>query len=328
MENGLMMEEAKEKMNHLGGNRIPFFFMIDFDQGNAITLPTDKIDERTLLYSINGNSNAGLVIDLQWPEKVAFEKHPIPFHEYQRQFNIVAEHLHRGDTYLVNLTCSTPIETNLTLYQVFHKSQVLYKLWCRDKLVVFSPETFVQIQGNKIFSYPMKGTIDAAIPKAREVILNNEKEAAEHATIVDLIRNDLSMVADHVQVDEYRFIDSIKTHQGELLQVSSKISGVLPNDFYYRLGDIIFTLLPAGSISGAPKTKTIEIIKKAETYHRGFYTGIFGFFDGQNLDSAVMIRFIEQTDKGLVFKSGGGITSQSNARDEYHEMVRKVYLPF
>ena len=93
------------------------------------------------------------------------------------------------------------------------------------------------------------------------------------------------------------------------------------------MGDIIFTLLPAGSISGAPKNKTVEIILETEQYDRNYYTGIFGVFDGNNIDSGVMIRFIEQTPDGLVYKSGGGITALSNMDDEYNEIINKIYVP-
>jgi para-aminobenzoate synthetase component 1 len=71
----------------------------------------------------------------------------------------------------------------------------------------------------------------------------------------------------------------------------------------------------------------LEIIEQAEIYERGFYTGIFGWFDGENLDSAVMIRFIEQKGDKLIFKSGGGITSQSQVEKEYEELIQKVYVP-
>jgi hypothetical protein len=98
----------------------------------------------------------------------------------------------------------------------------------------------------------------------------------------------------------------------------------LPENFYSRLGDILFALLPAGSITGAPKPKTMEIIEQAEGYERGFYTGICGWFDGENLDSAVMIRFIEQEGEQLIFKSGGGITSQSDLNKEYEELIPKI----
>ena len=87
-------------------------------------------------------------------------------------------------------------------------------------------------------------------------------------------------------------------------------------------------MLPAGSITGAPKKKTVEIIREAETYRRGFYTGVMGYFDGNNLDSGVLIRFLEQgEDNRMIFKSGGGITFQSDVNDEYDEMKKKVYVP-
>ena len=71
----------------------------------------------------------------------------------------------------------------------------------------------------------------------------------------------------------------------------------------------------------------MEIIAEAETYDRGFYTGVTGYFDGRKLDSAVMIRFLEEQDGRLVFKSGGGITSRSDLQSEYNEMKQKVYVP-
>jgi para-aminobenzoate synthetase component 1 len=173
----------------------------------------------------------------------------------------------------------------------------------------------------------MKGTINAHIPHAEELILNDPKEKAEHATIVDLIRNDLSLVASQVDVKRYRYIEKLSTNKQDLLQVSSEIRGLLPADYYPQLGNILASLLPAGSISGAPKAKTIEIIKQAEMYDRGYYTGICGYYDGINLDSTVMIRYIEQTNNQLIFKSGGGITAQSSLENEYQELIQKVYVP-
>ena len=111
--------------------------------------------------------------------------------------------------------------------------------------------------------------------------------------------------------------------------MSSKISANLQNNWHENIGDILTSLLPAGSITGTPKKKTIEILNKVEEYDRGFYTGIFGFFDGENLDSSVMIRFIEIDKKGeLFYKSGGGITCDSNVELEYQELLDKIYLPF
>jgi para-aminobenzoate synthetase component 1 len=174
----------------------------------------------------------------------------------------------------------------------------------------------------------MKGTIDAQLPEAEKQLLTSQKEVAEHYTIVDLIRNDLSMVAKKVRVARFQYLEQIKTNQKELLQMSSEVTGELPENYHEHLGDIIFTMLPAGSISGAPKAKTLEVIREAEQYDRGYFTGIFGIFDGKNLDSGVMIRFIEKTNDGLIYKSGGGITSQSDCAEEYEELKSKIYLPF
>ena len=113
----------------------------------------------------------------------------------------------------------------------------------------------MRIENGFIYSYPMKGTIDASLPDARERILADRKEEAEHATIVDLIRNDLSQVASEVTVSRYRYIDELQTNRGRLLQVSSEIRGKLPENWKASLGDILFRLLPAGSITGAPKKK-------------------------------------------------------------------------
>jgi para-aminobenzoate synthetase component I len=241
---------------------------------------------------------------------------------------MVLENLKYGNSYLVNLTLPTRIDTNLSLKEIYHYSKARFKLLYRNRFVVFSPEPFVKTEKGKIFSYPMKGTIDASVPDAEKMIMQNAKETAEHSTIVDLIRNDLSMVAEEVRVEEFRYIEKIVTSSGELLQVSSRISGKLPGEFRNKFGDILFRLLPAGSISGAPKEKTVEIIKSAENYERGFYTGVMGIFNGTDIISSVMIRFIEKTGDGLYYKSGGGITIQSNPEEEYEELVRKVYVPF
>jgi para-aminobenzoate synthetase component 1 len=196
----------------------------------------------------------------------------------------------------------------------------------KDDFVLFSPECFVKIKEGAIFSFPMKGTIDASIPNAEEILWSDVKEKAEHATIVDLIRNDLSIVATNVRVKRYRYLEEIITYDKRLLQVSSEISGTLPIDYQSNLGSIICKLLPAGSICGAPKDSTLKIIEEVEGYKRGYYSGVFGIFDGQNLDSAVMIRFIEQINGQFYYKSGGGITMNSDPKKEYNELIDKVYV--
>jgi para-aminobenzoate synthetase component 1 len=228
----------------------------------------------------------------------------------------------------VNLTFPTRIDTNLSLQNIYDLSDAKYKLLVNNEFVVFSPESFIKIKDGTISSFPMKGTIRASIPGAEEKILLDTKEIAEHNTIVDLIRNDLSIVATDITVKRFRYLDRITTNEGDILQVSSEIVGKLPENYYNRLGNIMFELLPAGSVTGAPKQKTLEIISHVEGVPRGYYSGIFGCFDGENLESAVMIRFIENRDGQLWFRSGGGITCNSLVDLEYQELIDKVYVPF
>lgn len=327
-------EQAVKRMNNWGLLRRPFIFIINYLQDASYVEEISSIDPTELLYNLNGftnqstsdKSNGNSCLNNK-QEHIHWQSFPESFDIYRHSFNIVQRNIFAGNSFLTNLTCRTPIETNLTLQDIYFRSKAIYKLWLRDSFTVFSPEIFVRIYQGKISSYPMKGTIDASIPDASRLLMDDPKEAAEHATIVDLIRNDLSMVANQVSVSRYRYIDTLHTNQGAILQTSSEIQGVLPEDYQEHLGEIIFKLLPAGSITGAPKKKTMQIIQEAENYDRGFYTGIMGYFDGENLDSAVMIRFVEQEGEKMYFKSGGGITCQSDVESEYNEMKQKVYVP-
>ena len=327
-------EQAILRINRLSEQGKEFVFIIDYLQDCSYIEETNRLDSSFVLYNLNGFTNQTISDEddmATYSAKAMPSLHWQPFAEsffsYQRSFNIVRQNILAGNSFLTNLTCRTPVETNLTLKDIYFRSKAIYKLWVKDRFTVFSPEIFIRIHQGKISSYPMKGTIDASIPSAAQLLMNDPKETAEHATIVDLIRNDLSMVASRVSVSRYRYMDRLQTNRGAIFQTSSEIQGILPENYQEHLGDIIFRLLPAGSITGAPKKKTMQIIQEAETYDRGFYTGVMGYSDGIDLDSAVMIRFVEQEGEKMYFKSGGGITCQSDVESEYNEMKQKVYVP-
>ncbi len=319
------MKSFVEQINQYAVSGIPFVFIIDFDARVPVVLPVHEIDPEIILFDFNGFRN--FVLPAVDTKPVTLCKHPISFGMYKEQFDKVKQEIQSGNTYLLNLTCSTPIEIDLSLKEIFYRSCAKYKLWYRDQWVVFSPESFIRIDGHVISTFPMKGTIDASLPDAQERILKDPKETAEHTTIVDLMRNDLSIIATGVRVKQFRYTEKIRTSGKTLLQVSSEITGELDPDYRRSLGDRLFRLLPAGSISGAPKEKTVDIIRRIETHHRGYFTGVCGYYDGQRLDSGVMIRFIERAGERLIYKSGGGITFMSDPETEYQEMIDKIYVP-
>ena len=318
------MKNFIETMNKYSAEKEPFLFIIDYEMKcpeihKLSEVPTG-IKFTTPLFSNCVSTQTG-------KQDFSLKKYPVEIKEYIGSFNNVMRNINQGNSYLLNLTFPTPVETNLSLDNIFNESVAKYKLLYNDTFVVFSPEIFVRIIDGEIKSFPMKGTIESSVKDAEKVILADEKEEAEHNTIIDLIRNDLSKFADNVEVTQYRYIDRINSGNGELLQVSSEIGGKLKDGFESQLGDIIVSMLPAGSVTGAPKKETVRIISESETYKRGWYTGVFGVFDGKSLDSGVMIRFIEKNNGSFIFKSGGGITFLSEPLKEYEELISKVYVP-
>lgn len=313
------------EMDELSQQKVPFFFIVDFLAENIEMYTESQVEKKGLLIDFQNFKNTNRTQELH--KKTEWKSYPETLESFKQGFDQVQENIRLGNSYLTNYTRKTKIETNLSLEEIFYHSQAKYKVLYKDFFVFFSPETFVKITGDKIFTYPMKGTIDAALENAAEVLKNDKKEKAEHYTVVDLLRNDLSMVADEVKVEKFQHIDLIKTQQKDLYAMSSEITGTLQPEFRGKIGSIMKKLLPAGSILGAPKPKTLEIILKAEGFDRGFYTGVCGWFDGENTDSCVMIRFIEKENDTLYFKSGGGITHMSRLEDEYQEMKNKIYVP-
>jgi len=309
-----------DDLNALGLQRKPFLFITDFKAQRLEIFEPKDLENEDVEFCINHN-----YIYKEHPH--FFKIKPVTFESYAEKFSAVIEKIKSGQTYILNLTQPTKIQTDLSLKEIYKLANAAYKLRYKDKFVCFSPEKFIQIQGDKIHTYPMKGTIDASLNDAKEKILKDEKEMAEHVMVVDLLRNDLSIVAKDVKVEAFRYVTEVAAGKKKLLQVSSHISGTIGDDWHENIGTILKSLLPAGSISGAPKKSTLEIIESIEAYDRGFFSGVFGYYDGEKLDSGVMIRFVEKDKGELLYKSGGGITLDSNNLSEYNELLDKIYLP-
>ncbi len=323
-------------MNRFGAARTPFFFAFDYDLEepmiHALSELPPEIRLVTPSVSVRADQETARPVRISTVEPVSVER-------YRRGFEIVQEAQRAGDSYLANLTFPSGITLDGDLDAVFEQAHAPYRLKVGERFVVFSPEAFVTIFDSTISTYPMKGTRETAPWRpglahaateilAYDALLADEKESAEHATVVDLLRNDIGRVAAEVRVPRFRYVDRLRFPERTLFAVSSEIEGTLVGEWPGRLGDIFEQMLPAGSITGAPKESTCRIIAEAELDARGFYTGVFGVFDGARVESAVMIRYIESCSGGYRFRSGGGITIYSECEREYRELIDKVAIPW
>ena len=166
--------------------RSPFLFFVDFEMRKPVVMALHEVDAGRILYDINGRSNFKSA--RAHGNDVPFQKFPCSFGDYRKKFDKVWSHLIYGDSYLTNLTIKTRIDTPLSLRDIFAISKAKYKLWFDDQFLVFSPETFVRIQEGRIFSFPMKGTIDADLPNAENKIINDPHRATARLINRSLVR--------------------------------------------------------------------------------------------------------------------------------------------
>lgn len=318
-------------LSRWGHNKTPFFAVVDFE-GRLAAAPLEAsfspraggfiggitLGDSALRFKFNAVSHKE-VAGSQPLEITAMPSEA----QVTQAIRQLQQELRDGYSYLVNFCSQTGVRLNASPQALFEASAAPFTVWLENEFIAFSPEAFVRIAGNEITTTPMKGTgYDAA------ALLADAKEQAEHATIVDLLRNDLGRVAGDIRIANYRFVGEIPQADGRVLyQTSSEIRGKMAPDWRSRIGDWLPQLLPAGSITGAPKMKTVELIRKYETEARGFFTGIAALFDGKNFYSCVLIRYLDLAGPTLKFRSGAGITIYSDPEAEYKEILSKVYIP-
>jgi len=322
------LPSSEQKTTHYLRDRIPFVFLIDFAGTDRQAYTFEEAAEAGIYFKVRGTGNEPASWG-EWAGQGPVELHPQPVSEsvYRQAFETVQRELRGGNSFLLNLTFASELKASLSLPDLYRMARAPYKLLYRDEFVVFSPESYLRIADGRVHTYPMKGTIRNEHPDSARELLDNPKEQYEHNTIVDLLRNDLSMIAREVEVVRFRYVEKIRKGREEWLQTSSEIRGRLPDDWQDSFAGLFLKTLPAGSISGAPKEKTVQIIRGVETSDRGFYTGVFGVFDGRSIDSGVLIRYIEKREGRFYFRSGGGITHLSVLEEEYRELIDKIYVP-
>ena len=264
------------------------------------------------------------------------------FADYQKSFDEVLEALINGESYQINLTKNILATTKLSSYDLYTKLKrqqsvkyAAYLPFLNPDIISISPELFFKKDADNLLVKPMKGTAkltgnDSEDLNIYQKLSSCDKNRAENLIIVDLLRNDLSAIAKThtVKVDKLFSIEKYKN----LLQMTSQISAKVDKQISFR--KILDGLFPCGSITGAPKKRTIELIKYIEKGKRGVYTGSIGYImPNNNMCFNVAIRTIQKYQDNLQIGVGGGITVYSDIQSEWQEMntkinfIRQIYQP-
>ena len=280
--------------------------------------------------------------------KFLVEKHQLPIVEkiasnfsdksYKFSINSLREMISAGDFFQANLTRKffgkfqkkVSQNENFQLFiELTKQSPANYSAFMRfdDNFIISSsPELFLKSKGGNIFSRPIKGTIKRGkTPQEdrenKKYLKNSLKEKAENLMIVDLVRNDLSRVCAPLTI-KVKNLFNIATYK-TIYHLSSEIHGKIAQKF--SIFDAVRVCFPPGSMTGAPKIKTMEVLSDFEKINRGIYSGAIGYFKGANeVNLAVVIRTLIVKENCFEFQVGGGITFDSDAEFELQETYAKA----
>lgn len=255
------------------------------------------------------------------------------YQHYKKNFNKVKKYLINGDCYQVNLSLKYKVETDGDSWVFYKKFRQInqspfmaYMSYDDFALLSGSPERFINCQNGKVTTRPIKGTKPRGNnPKKDKInkqnLLNSDKDQSENLMIVDLLRNDLGINCEtgSIKVDELFKLESYPN----VYHLVSSISGKLRSDS--NIYNLFCDAFPGGSITGAPKKRSMEIINDLESHSRDFYCGSVAFFSfDKKLDSNIAIRSMLHKDNTLHIYSGGGLTIASELDDEYEEIKDKL----
>jgi anthranilate synthase component 1 len=243
------------------------------------------------------------------------------------------EHIHEGDIFQAVLSNAYEADAEgslLDTYRIMRRinpSPYMF-YFSSDKVEIAgaSPETLVRLNGRKVSTFPLAGTRKRGKTEEEDLALEKEllsdpKELAEHNMLVDLGRNDVGRISEFgtVEVSNYLSIERFS----HVMHIGSEVNGILRSD--KTALDAIVSVLPAGTLSGAPKLRAMEIINKLENNKRGIYGGAIGYLAlSGNMDTCIAIRIAYKKNGKVFVRSGAGIVSDSVPKNEYEECNNKA----
>lgn len=269
-------------------------------------------------------------------EKFKFKseaKHYFSKKEYCSMVEKAKKYIYEGDIFQVVLSNPIYAKAEGSLFNVYRVLRTInpspymfYFSMGEIEIAGSSPETLVKLENDKLYTYPLAGsrprgkTLEEDLKLEKE-LLEDEKELAEHNMLVDLGRNDIGKISKigTVNVDKYKFIE----RYSHIMHIGSTVSGIIRED--KDALDAIDSILPAGTLSGAPKIRACEIINELEGICRGIYGGAVGYIDfSGNMDTCIGIRLIYKKEDEICIRAGAGIVYDSKGENEYIECVNKA----
>ncbi len=253
--------------------------------------------------------------------------------QYSSKVEKIKEYIRQGHIFQTVLSQRWEIETKQDGFELYRQlrelnpSPYLYYFNYGDfEVIGSSPEMIVKQQGSRVYTCPIAGTRkrgkDAAEDeRLKEELLSDEKERAEHVMLVDLARNDMGRIAEFGTVKVTQFM---QVHNySHVMHIVSEVEGRKKGEFHPL--DLVSSFLPAGTLSGAPKIRAMEIIDELETVRRGLYGGATGYIDfSGNMDFCITIRTMIKTGGRVYLQAGAGIVADSVPENEYAECCNKV----
>lgn len=253
--------------------------------------------------------------------------------DYMEAVEKIQKYIAAGDVFQVNLSVrqTRPLDTEpLFIYEQLREINpspyMGYLQFPEFQVISASPEQLVRVKGKEIATRPIAGTRPRGISREQDIqlaqeLIDNEKERAEHVMLVDLERNDLGKVSQFgsVEVDEFMVIEEYS----HVMHIVSNVKGILAEgtDAF----DVIRAVFPGGTITGAPKVRTMEIIEELEPVRRGIYTGSIGWIDfNGDMELNIVIRTILTQEGQAHVQAGAGIVIDSIPASEYKESLNKA----
>ena len=253
--------------------------------------------------------------------------------EFEDAVRKVQDYIRQGDIYQANLTQRFSGKTTLSSYELYRDLRRFspapfgaFLNFEHSHILSNSPERFIKCVDNKVETRPIKGTRPRGKTESEDLalekeLLSDEKELAEHNMLVDLGRNDIGKISEigSVNVDKYLSIERFS----HVMHIGSTVTGTLRKDLDSLAA--IDSILPAGTLSGAPKIRACEIINELENNKRGIYGGAIGYIDlSGNVDTCISIRIAFARNNKVFIRSGAGIVADSVPDNEFDECLNKA----